>query len=89
MINILEELYLGNINELNRKKVTKDDINKYGDSDAFDKLKNTLSIEQYNLLDDYLDKLGMANSDIIINNYIQGFKTGLLIGIESADIKFE
>ena len=89
MKSILEQLYLGNINEVSRKKFTKNDINKYGENDAFEKLKQTLSKEQYDLLDEYLDKLGMANSDIMINNYIQGFKTGLLIGIESSDIKFE
>jgi len=89
MINMIEKLYLGFINEVNRTKFTKNDINKYGRNDAYDKLKATLSQEQFILLDTYLEKIAMESSDIVKQSYIQGFKTGLLIGIETTNIELE
>lgn len=89
MINIFDELYYGNINEFSRSKISKSDYNKYEQEDAYNKLKENLTDEQMLLLDDYLKKQALEDSDMIKNSYTQGFKTGILIGIEISNIELE
>lgn len=89
MINMIEKLYLGFINKVSRRKIKESDINKYGQNDAYDKLKATLLKEQYALLDDYLDKLGMEESDIMINNYIQSFKQVCILELKQVIINYD
>lgn len=89
MINIFDELYNGNINEFSRSKISKNEYDKYKQDEAFEKLKETLSKEQMILLDDYLKKQALEDSDMIKNSYIQGIKTGMLMGIEISNIELE
>lgn len=89
MINIFDELYYGNINEFSRSKISKSDYNKYEQEDAYNKLKENLTDEQMLLLDDYLKKQALEDDDMLKNSYTQGFKIGLLMGIEISNIELE
>lgn len=88
MKSILHELYIGNLDELYAildKKLmgsAKDEENK-----TYDKLYATLTEEQKQLLDTFLDLLSGRYADIEEYRYIKGFKTGLLIAVECFDFK--
>lgn len=88
MKSILHELYIGNLDELYAildKKLmgsAKDEENK-----TYDKLYATLTEEQKQLLDPFLDLLSDRYADIEEYRYIKGFKTGLLIAVECFDFK--
>ena len=86
-MNILKELYYGNINELDRK--TRPMPNPLTDKEllTYQKLKDTLSKEDFELFSQYIDLFQKRVDKDLEEKYIQGFKTGLQIGIESSKIK--
>ena len=51
------------------------------------KLKDTLSKEDFKLFSQYIDLFQKRVDKDLEEKYIQGFKTGLQIGIESSKIK--
>ena len=82
-MNIIEELYYGNINvaEIRKNKEHKKACEK--ELEVYHKLKNTLKKEQVKLLEEFLE--ANSNSTEIYDKEIfaYGFKVGLQIGIES------
>ena len=57
------------------------------ENDAFHNLLSTLNEEQAKLLDKLMETIENNNEIEVIERYKQGFKTGLLIGIECNNIK--
>lgn len=86
-MSILRELYYGNIAEISRK--TRFDIKKYKKAEKlYDQLKNNLSPENFKLLTEYLELYDERLDKFAEDKYINGFKTGLLIGVECSKIRF-
>ena len=84
-MKILEELYYGNIAEISRK-LKKGDREKEGK--LYDEIKELLPAEKQEVIDDFIDELLGYYDNQLMDKYIQGFKTGVLIGIEVATIEF-
>ena len=78
-MNIIEELYFGNLCEFSRHK--KSD-NTQKQIELYDKIKECLGSENENLLDELLDLECDDNEKLLLARYSNGFKTGLLIGLE-------
>ena len=86
-MNILKELYYGNISEIDRK-FTKIPIKlKEKELNAYDTLKACLSKEDFKIFEDFLELYGERKDFELEEKYIQGFKTGILIGIECSKLK--
>lgn len=87
MIDIIEEIYYGNVQEVFRK--TSEAYKKASkiESAKYDKLAKTLNEEQLKLLNEYIEAIQDSNEIEVKDRYKQGFKTGLLIGIESRNIE--
>lgn len=86
MQNIINELYCGNIDEL------ENDFNSsYSASieeiTLFEKLKELLSKEQLEIFLEFIEIYASRFDNIVESKYVRGFKTGLLIGIECASFK--
>ena len=81
-MSILDELYYGNISGADYR-ISEECKTLYKKlSLAYDKLKERLSEEDFACVDECI-KLHVESSALIEKDmYIQGFKTGLLIGIE-------
>ena len=82
-MKILEELYYGNIAEISRK-LKKWDREKEGK--LYDEIKELLPEEKKEVIDEFIDELLNFYDEQLIDKYIQGFKTGTLIGLEIANI---
>jgi len=87
-MNILQELYYGNINESER--ITKPNIepSKNKELIAYDTLKSKLNEEQDKLFENFLELTLETQSEDLEDKYIQGFKTGLRVAIEAFNLKF-
>lgn len=86
-MNILKELYYGNIAEISRAvKFNTKKLNK--EEKLYNKLKENLSPEDLKLLKEYLDLYDERLDKFAEEKYINGFKTGLLIGVECSKIKY-
>lgn len=86
-MKILKELYYGNISEISRKTKTRDIEKEKREDFLYDTLKKTLDIPQnIKLLEEFINLYGDRLEERNIEAYINGFKTGLLIGIECSDI---
>ncbi len=82
-MRILEELYNGNIAEIQRKlPQEKKDL----ELDLYEQLKEKLDKDNLSLFFKYCEVVGERNSMALQDTYIQGLKTGILIGIECKDI---
>ncbi len=85
-MKILDELYNGNVCEIHRKiPQNKSKI----EFELYEQLKNKLDKDQLSLFLNYCDIVGERCDLAMQDKYIQGFKTGLLIGIECKDINLE
>lgn len=78
-MNIIEELYFGNLSEFSRPIKN---INAKEQVELYNKIKEYLGSSKEKLLDDFLDLETEYNEKLLMQRYINGFKTGLLIGIE-------
>lgn len=84
-MNIIKELYYGNIAESQRpNKVPRKLLDK--ELKAYDNLKSNLTYEQSKLLDNFIEIMSDNHSIEKTETYISGFKTGLLLGVESSKI---
>lgn len=84
-MNVLHELYNGNITEVHRslpKHKFKEELKLY------EELKSKLETNLKELFLKYSDLYGERMDKALEDKYIQGFKIGLLIGIECNKIKF-
>ena len=86
-MNILRELYNGNIEEISRRIHPKNDTRTDKELLTYNELKSKLTPELdelfERLMDLIVDRYGFALED----KYIQGFKTGVLIGIECSKLE--
>lgn len=86
-MNILKELYYGNIAEISRTvKFNTKKLNK--EEKLYNKLKENLSPEDLKLFKEYLELYDESLDKFAEEKYINGFKTGLLIGVECGKLKF-
>ena len=86
-MNILKELYYGNIAEISRNvKFNTKKLNK--EEKLYNKLKENLSPEDLKLFKEYLVLYDERLDKFAEEKYINGFKTGLLIGVECGKLKF-
>ncbi len=60
------------------------DLSKDKEFIAYEKLKKTLSVEQQDLLDRFLEAQVVGEEEKLKLVYNRGFKIGLLIGLETA-----
>ena len=86
-MNILKELYGDKISEINRISITVPKKLKEKELNAYDTLKARLSKEDFKVFEDFLELYGERKDFELEEKYIQGFKTGILIGIECSKIK--
>lgn len=87
-MNILENLYYGNLCEYDRKippqiRPLQDKI-----ANLYEEIKEKLSKEDFTLFEKFLDSYDDLQEKSIIDKYVRGFKTGLLIGLEAFNITF-
>ena len=87
MIDILEELYNGNIQEVFRQPSKKYIQFNNEEKIAYDNLTKSFNQKQNELLEIFIEKKQNTEEFLVKNAYKQGFKTGLLIGIECNNIK--
>ena len=86
-MNIIEELYLGNLDESSRtpskeyKKLCEKELKLYNE------LKEKLPQEFIELYEKHINAMSESAENEAISRYIQGFKTGLLIAIECMKIE--
>ena len=86
-MNILKELYYGNIAEISRTvKFNTKKLNK--EEKLYNKLKENLSPEDLKLFKEYLELYDERLDKFAEEKYINGFKTGLLIGVKCGKLKF-
>lgn len=85
-MNILKELYYGNIAEISRR--TQPIPNPKTDKEllTYEELKEKLPEQLNELFEKFVDLISDRYGKEMEDKYIQGFKTGLLIGIESNKI---
>lgn len=86
-MNILKELYYGNIAEIQRKPkaISKTRVKK--EFAVYDKIKAKLSPDDFALLEKFLELYDERKDAELQETYIQGFKTGIQIGFESNKLK--
>ena len=80
-MNILRELYYGNIAEAN-EKMNIDEKKLNQETKCYDRLKAELNEELNEILEEFIDLYGERLNNFAEDKYINGFKTGLLIAIE-------
>lgn len=75
-MDIIEDLYFGNINPHERNVVNKEryDIALKKTVEAREKLTATLNEEQKKLLDNYADKDGLLATELEYSAFLYGFK---------------
>ena len=86
-MNILQELYYGNIGEVNRKRNPKFTPNINKELALYNDICKLLNKEQREIFEKFLDLCGENHGNELEDTYIQGFKTGLLLAIESSKIE--
>lgn len=83
-MEILKELYYGNISEFSRRKSREVDKKEI---ELLDKIEKYLPEDQRKIIDELIDVIILGFDDDLADKYIQGFKTGILIGLEINSIK--
>ena len=86
-MNILQELYYGNIGEVSRKRNPKFTPNINKELALYNDICKLLNKEQKELVEKFLDLCAENHGNELEDTYIQGFKTGLLIAFESTKIE--
>ena len=86
-MDILDKLYYGKINEYSTPITTTKESKKL--SIIYDNLKQQLNSNQFKLLEQYIDFQDKKNEKVYKEKYKQGFRTGLMIGVEyKKDVKY-
>lgn len=83
--SILHRFYMGEVNELERtceKPLAGD-----REMQLYEELKKELTGEQFGKLNDFINLYGSRYDGLLEDKYLQGFKTGLLMGIEASKLK--
>lgn len=86
-MNILKELYNGNIDEISRRIHPKNDPATDKELQTYKELKEKLTPENQELFEKFIDLITERYGVALENKYIQGFKTGILIGVECSKIE--
>ena len=81
MKSIIKELYYGNLREYDKEIKCKNLSKK--ENEIYSKLIESLSLEQKQLFDEYIKIQDNYSTKFAEEKYINGFKTGLLICIET------
>ena len=88
-MKILEELYYGNLAE-GQRTCTKKELKLREKAYAiYDDIKSKLTENDKHLLDDYIDASVEREEITLLTTYANGFKTGLLMGMEAMDFNVE
>lgn len=85
-MNILKELYNGNIAEGMRSHRHMSKA-KEKEGTLYEKIKEALPVKDSNLIDEFIDAMFEVYDEEFEDKYIQGLKTGLLIGIEVCNLE--
>ena len=85
-MEILKELFFGNIAEVSRRDI-KLNFLREKELELYEVVKEKLPEGNKELLDEFLDKFNKTYDEELTDKYIQGFKTGVLIGIEVNNIE--
>lgn len=88
MNSIIDLIFDGEIDERNRVEKPVD-LSKDKEYIAYEKLKDTLSKEQKELLEEFIKEQAIAEGETFKAIYSRGFKLGLLIGLETAQFNPE
>ena len=86
-MDILKELYYGKVSEVERGRKNINVETEKKEEELYDKIKSKLPEEDKNLMDEFLEVQSENYCEEIIERYIQGVKTGIMIGIEASDIE--
>ncbi|MBR1925905.1 MAG: hypothetical protein IJ837_03510 [Clostridia bacterium] len=86
-MNIIEELYYGNIDEISRKSKAMLNQNPK-ENELYELIKSFLNENQKDIFEQYIQLYGEKLDNFACEKYVNGFKTGLLIGIESSKLEF-
>lgn len=86
-MDILDKLYYGKINEYSNSIITTKESKKL--IAIYDNLKQQLNSNQFKLFEQYIDFQDKINEKVYKGKYKQGFRTGLMIGVEcKKDVNF-
>ena len=85
-MNIFEELYMGKIEECARNVGVKNIKNYEKEYKMYEEIKSKLNEEDKVLMDDFLDVWQLNFDNELMDKYIQGLKTGILLGVGACDI---
>lgn len=86
-MDILKELYYGKVSEVERGRKNINVKAEKKEEELYDKIKSKLPEEDKNLMDEFLEVQSENYCEEIIERFIQGVKTGIIIGIETSDIE--
>ena len=86
-MDILDKLYYGKINEYSNSIITTKESKKL--VVIYDNLKQQLNSNQFKLFEQYMDFQDKINEKAYKEKYKQGFRTGLMIGVECKNIKYQ
>lgn len=83
--SILHRLYMGEVNELERmgEKAPADDR----ETQLYEELKKGMSGELFEKFNEFINLYGSRYDGLLEEKYIQGFKTGILMGIEASKLE--
>lgn len=85
-MKIFEELFFGNISECSRKRNYREILKHNEEYEIFNKIIDKLPEEDKHLMEDFIEKWESNFDDDLMQTYIQGVKTGLLLGVEAGNI---
>ena len=83
-MEILKELYYGNISEFSRRKSREIDKKEIA---LLDTIQECFSEEQRKIVDELIETIILGFDDDLADKYVQGLKTGVLIGLELNSIE--
>ena len=82
--SIIREIFCGRRGTHESVKISDEYLKEANKSnEAYDKLEKTLNEEQKELLKDYYDSLAKSEMETAFLFYAEGYKVGLLTGVES------
>ena len=87
-MEIFKELYMGNVSEVSRARKIKNKNHYEKEKQLYEKLTSKLAEEDKFVFEEFIDAYGTSLDEEMIDKYIQGLKTGILIGIEASNIDF-
>ena len=87
MESIIHELFCGNVDEVSRRIEITDKKKYEQECKLYDLLKESITKEQSKQLDEFIECLLDRMIDVEENRYVQGFKVGLLLGVECCNLE--